>query len=101
MSDKASKPTDKVSENSASSFSEALGSFLTEANKVAQKTLDPRAQDMVANKALEDKGALPQSRNVANLDQATPSDRNAPIQAMMASDDGKLSQSLDRALANT
>lgn len=84
MVDKPGSARDKVQESTASAMSEAFGSFLTEAVKVQQKTLDPKAQDMMANKALEDKGTLPQSNKVANLSEATNEDRHFSPQNQLA-----------------
>ena len=111
MADKPAVSNDKSNENGA--LSQALGadvfanersamaSFANGGSRALQQTLDKDAHDMMANKALEDKGALPESKNVADVNQATSADRSANFTAMMAPDDGKLAQSMDRALANT
>jgi hypothetical protein len=111
MADKPAVSNDKSSENGvlsqalgadvfSSERDKALASFANGGTRALQQTLDRDAQDMKANKALEDKGSLPESKNVADVSQATKQDRSADFTNMMADND-KLGAAMDKALANT
>ena len=58
----------------------ALASFAKGGSQALQQTLDRNAKD------LEAQGALPESKNVANVEDATPADKSADFQTMMAND---------------
>lgn len=68
-------------------------------SEALQQTLGNSSGDMNSkNIALEQAGALPQSKNVANLDDATSADKCCDFQSMMGND--VANAAMDNALAN-
>lgn len=67
----------------------ALASFAKGGSQALQQTLDKNAKD------LEAQGALPESKNVANVEDATPQDKSADFSQMMAQADNNTFQHVE------